>query len=130
MSGKEKMALLAECTRAFSHSVPNPELRDIRSVGDVAKFFRTPVDALNPYDLLIHAKPGELPSNLCVIPDGIRFKPGSVGPESLGPGGLFKGIPAYPGSSTTMSGLRARKKYGPGFKIDREWPYEVTLDKI
>lgn len=128
ISGVEKVTLLAECSKELSHAVPNSELKGLRNLEDVANFFRTPVDGLSPYERLVHAKPGELPENLCVIPDGIRFIPYS--PEAEGPDGLFGGVTAFPGHGTVVVGLRSRKKYGPGYKMDNEWPYEITLGKV
>ncbi|OQR67631.1 hypothetical protein BIW11_13403, partial [Tropilaelaps mercedesae] len=128
LSGTKKVTLIAECAKELSHAVPNPELKELRSVEHVAKFFRTRVDGISPYERLVHAKPGELPDNLHVIPEGIRFKP--FDPESQGPDGLFRGLTAYPGHGTKVVGLRSRKKYGPGFHMDAEWPYEITLGKV
>lgn len=128
LSGVEKAMLIAECSRQLSHAVPNSELKGLQNLEDVANFFRTPVEGLNPYEKLLNANPGELPDNLCVIPDGILFIPHS--PEAQGPDGLFKGLTAYPGHGTKVTGLRTQKKYGPGFRMDNEWPYEITLGRV
>lgn len=119
MTQPAKVRILAECVREFDHDVPNYELARIRTLGGVEHFFSIKVDGLNPYEKLL-AQKDKLPDNLHVIAEPIRFHPDTDT--------MFKGVTAYPGHGTQVSGLRTKKKYA-SWKTDKEWPYETHTSK-
>lgn len=69
----QKFALLHRCSEELQHSVPNSLLHTMKSLGDVRKFYETSVSTITPLDIL---KNMELPKNLHVQYDYIRFHPG------------------------------------------------------
>ena len=68
-----KFTLLSACHVAFEHGVPNSLLHTIGTLGDVYKFYGTPVCTTTPLDKM---RTMELPKNLHVQFEYHRFHPG------------------------------------------------------
>ncbi|KAK6638175.1 hypothetical protein RUM44_008603 [Polyplax serrata] len=112
----DKFALLNECFKEFNHCVPNSLLHTVTGVADIINFYETPVNTNVPYDELVKQ---DLPPNLNIQHDYIRFNPETDT--------LFKGISAFPQSSTIVTGLKTKKKY-KGYKADPPENYGGTAD--
>lgn len=80
------------------------------NIEDVIRFYETPVNAFLPLDELSTRK---LPPNLHIEHKYHRFNPEMDT--------MFKGVSAFPKSSTIVTGLKYRKKYA-GFEAKRSWP--------
>ncbi|CAH0604981.1 unnamed protein product [Chrysodeixis includens] len=105
-----KFSVLKACFEETGYDVPNSQLHTIETVDDLKKFYLTPVDTATPFDAL---KRMELPKNLHVQPDYVRFHPDKDT--------MFGGVSAFPKSSTIVTGLKARKKY-EGYTAKTSWP--------
>uniref|UniRef100_A0A1B6BYY2 Large ribosomal subunit protein mL50 n=1 Tax=Clastoptera arizonana TaxID=38151 RepID=A0A1B6BYY2_9HEMI len=99
-TAEKKFMLLNECFKEFNHGIPNSLLHTISTIGDVQKFYETPVVTTTPLDLM---KNLELPPNLHVNYEPVRFHPETDT--------MFGGKTAFPKSSTLVTGIRTRKKY-------------------
>ncbi|ODM87584.1 39S ribosomal protein L50, mitochondrial [Orchesella cincta] len=108
-----KYDLLSKLYNEFQHAVPNSMLHMMETVGDVVQFYCTPIEIHTPYEELIRNK-ANLPPNLHVQKDPIRFQPGTDTD-------IFDGQTAFNKSSTIVTGLRAKKKF-PGFQAKMTWP--------
>ena len=115
-----KVQLLTACIREFDHDIPNYQLAKLCTLGDVAKFFSTAVDGLDPFARLVSQR-DKLPENLHVIPNYTRFHPDHDT--------MFGGVSAYPGTGCTVTGLRTRKIY-ESWRQDPAWPYEIHTKKL
>ncbi|KAL3227701.1 hypothetical protein MRX96_003668 [Rhipicephalus microplus] len=111
-----KFRLLTRCISEFGHDIPSSELMNVKCVDDVVEYFSTPVEGLSPYESLVQRK-DQLPKNLHVIPNYVRFNPETDT--------FFGGVNAYPGTSTIVTGLKAKKKY-KGYTSSPTWPYITT----
>uniref|UniRef100_A0A023FRT7 Large ribosomal subunit protein mL50 n=1 Tax=Amblyomma parvum TaxID=251391 RepID=A0A023FRT7_AMBPA len=111
-----KFRLLTRCIKEFGHDIPNSQLMNVKCADDVVEFFSTPVEGLSPYELLVRQK-DQLPKNLHVIPNYVRFHPETDT--------FFGGVNAYPGTSTIVTGLKAKKKY-KGYVSSPTWPYTIS----
>jgi len=109
---KIKFEILSKAFEEFDHSPPNSMLYLMKTVGDVAKFYSTPISTVTPYDTLVN-KRDELPPNLHVQKEPLRFHPDTDT--------MFGGMTAFPKSTNIVTGLRAKKKY-KGFEAKRQWP--------
>ncbi|XP_071446898.1 large ribosomal subunit protein mL50 [Hetaerina americana] len=109
-NSQEKFDILAECHRAFKHSVPNSLLHTIVTFGDIAEFYQSPVTTTTPLDEM---KVMTLPPNLHIQHDYVRFHPDTDV--------MFGGVSAFPKSSTIVTGLKYKKKY-KGYKAKTSWP--------
>lgn len=124
----ERYQVFNACYEEFQHGIPNSLLFSIETVEDVKKFYATPVSTITPYDNL---KNIELPPNLHVQYDYHRFHPGEgVAHIILIVTNLFvsdtdtkfKGVTAFPKSSTIVTGLKYKDKY-KGHEQRETWPY-------
>ncbi|XP_069668637.1 uncharacterized protein mRpL50 [Periplaneta americana] len=104
-----KFQILNECSKEFQHSVPNSLLSTIYTMEDVVEFYKTPVHKIAPLDAM---KNMDLPENLHIQTEYHRFHPETDT--------LFKGISAFPRSSTIVTSIRYKKKY-KGFKAESPW---------
>ncbi|XP_037512699.1 uncharacterized protein LOC119389485 isoform X1 [Rhipicephalus sanguineus] len=111
-----KFRLLTRCISEFGHDVPSSVLMNVKCVDDIVEYFSTPVEGLSPYESLVQRK-DQLPKNLHVIPNYVRFNPETDT--------FFGGVNAYPGTSTIVTGLKAKKKY-KGYTSSPTWPYITT----
>ncbi|XP_023293760.2 39S ribosomal protein L50, mitochondrial [Lucilia cuprina] len=107
---EEKFKFLQACFTDFQHSVPNSQVHELKTVGDVIKFYETSVNTTVPYDAL---KQMQLPENLHIQYDYVRFNPENDT--------KFNGQTAFPKSSTLVTGLKYRGKY-EGHEAKRSWP--------
>ncbi|XP_014094238.3 large ribosomal subunit protein mL50 isoform X1 [Bactrocera oleae] len=107
---EEKFKFLDACFQDFQHSVPNSQIHELESIGDVVKFYETSVNTTVPYDALKNAK---LPENLHIQHDYVRFNPDTDT--------KFNGQTAFPKSSTLVTGLKYRGKF-EGYNAKRSWP--------
>lgn len=105
--------LFVACEQQLNHSVPNSLLCDIETIGDLKKFYETPVDTKTPLEALERL---DLPKNLHVRQEYIRFHPDTDT--------MFGGKTAFPKSSTIVTGLKYKKKY-PGHKQADPWIDEM-----
>ena len=108
IEGASKVQLLACLAESFSgHRVPNSLLHTMTSLDKVLTFYSTRVDMLSPYDRLEQGvRSGDLPSNLTVQVDPLRFDPDSSASKLD-----VDRISAFPRSSTILSTPEARKKW-------------------
>jgi len=107
----KRFSIFNACYTEFQHCIPNSLLHTIETIGDVAKFYATPVSTITPYDKL---KTMELPPNLHVQHEYHRFHPQTDT--------MFDGVTAFPRSSTIVSGLKYKDKY-KGHEQRETWPY-------
>lgn len=107
---EEKFKLLDACFLDFQYSVPNSQVHELQSIGDVVKFYETSVNTTIPYDALKNVK---LPENLHIQYEYVRFNPDTDT--------KFNGQTAFPKSSTLVTGLKYRGKY-QGYNAKRSWP--------
>ena len=84
----------------------------MKTVEDVIEFYKTPIKGISTLDDLSRRK-NELPSNLHVINDYIRFNPEKDT--------FFNGKDAYPKRPLTVTGIRGKQKY-EDIKVPFEWP--------
>ncbi|KAL3182950.1 hypothetical protein MRX96_006746 [Rhipicephalus microplus] len=112
----EEFRLLTRCISEFGHDIPSSELMNVKCVDDVVEYFSTPVEGLSPYESFVQRK-DQLPKNLHVIPNYVRFNPETDT--------FFGGVNAYPGTSTIVTGLKAKKKF-KGYTSSPTWPYITT----
>ncbi|CAG7730041.1 unnamed protein product [Allacma fusca] len=108
---KLKYDVLSRVSEELQHSVPNSLLQMFPTIGDVCKFYETPVRTTTPFDELINAK--DLPPNMYVQKEPVRFTEETSH--------YFGGITAFPRSSTIITGLRAKQKY-QAYKPKKQWP--------
>ncbi|XP_011872871.1 PREDICTED: 39S ribosomal protein L50, mitochondrial [Vollenhovia emeryi] len=104
-----RFELFVACEGEFKHSIPNSLLCTIESIGDLKRFYSTPVDSLTPYEAL---RKVDLPKNLHIQQDYHRFHPDTDT--------MFNGKTAFPQSSTLVTGIKYKKKY-PGHKQENPW---------
>uniref|UniRef100_A0A1I8NXB2 Large ribosomal subunit protein mL50 n=1 Tax=Stomoxys calcitrans TaxID=35570 RepID=A0A1I8NXB2_STOCA len=107
---EEKFKLLEACFSNFNHSVPNSQIYELKTVGDVIKFYEISVDTTVPYDALKHM---DLPENLHIQFDYVRFNSETDA--------KFNGQTAFPKSSTLVTGLKYRGKYASN-EAKHYWP--------
>ncbi|CAG0916044.1 unnamed protein product [Notodromas monacha] len=100
----QKWKFLHACDKAFNHRVPNSMLHRVNSPAETRDFYKTEIDVRNPLEM---TKDIDLPPNLHVIHEPTRFHPQTDT--------MFGGVSAFPGSSTIVTGLKARLKYA-GYK--------------
>ncbi|XP_060659963.1 large ribosomal subunit protein mL50 [Drosophila nasuta] len=106
----EKFKFLSACFEELQHSVPNSQVHELTTVGDVVAFYQQAVDTTVPLDAL---KRIELPENLHIQYEYLRFNPATDT--------KFNGKTAFPKSSTLVTGLKYRGKY-EGHEAKRSWP--------
>uniref|UniRef100_A0A023G4G5 Large ribosomal subunit protein mL50 n=1 Tax=Amblyomma triste TaxID=251400 RepID=A0A023G4G5_AMBTT len=111
-----KFRLLTRCIKEFGHDIPSSQLMNVKCADDVVEFFSTPIEGLSPYETLVKQK-DQLPKNLHVVPNYVRFHPETDT--------FFGGVNAYPGTSTIVTGLKAKKKY-KGYVASPTWPYTIS----
>lgn len=104
---KDKFAILNACFKELNHSVPNSLLHEVVCVNDIVEFYKTPVSTTTPYDDLKNRN--DLPPNLHIEYNYTRFNPETDV--------KFKGISAFPESSTIVTGLKYKSKY-KGFRAE------------
>ena len=103
---KNKYLLLNACFEELGHCVPNSDLFKINNIAKIIEFYKTPVKTITPYEEL---KKQNLPPNLHVQQDYVRFTEDTSD--------YFKGITAFPKSSTIVTSLKYKSKY-KGYKAD------------
>lgn len=108
-----RFKLFTACEKEFKYSIPNSLLHAIESIGDLKRFYSTPVDSRTPYEALGKI---DLPKNLHIQQDYHRFHPDTDT--------LFNGKTAFPKSSTLVTGLKYKKKY-PGHMQENPWLDEM-----
>ncbi|KAH8406866.1 hypothetical protein KR222_009562, partial [Zaprionus bogoriensis] len=106
----EKFKLLAACFQELQYGVPNSQVHELSTVGDVIAFYEQAVDTTTPLDAL---KRVELPENLHIQYEYLRFHPDTDT--------KFNGQTAFPKSSTLVTGLKYRRKY-EGHEAKSSWP--------
>ncbi|XP_036142999.1 39S ribosomal protein L50, mitochondrial isoform X2 [Monomorium pharaonis] len=108
-----RFKLFVACEEEFKHSIPNSLLYTIETVGELKRFYSTPVDSTTPYEALGRI---DLPKNLHIQQNYHRFHPDTDT--------MFNGKTAFPKSSTLVTGLKYKKKY-PGHKQENPWLDEM-----
>ncbi|XP_055342021.1 uncharacterized protein LOC129590693 [Paramacrobiotus metropolitanus] len=114
-----KFKFLTACEEMFSHAIPSPQLHDITSVDKAAEFYRTPVTGLN--GLTQFQRRTDLPPNMHVSYNPIRFDPDNDP--------YYGGVTAFPGRSSVIVGLKAKKMY-KGFQFQADWPKYMDTYKV
>lgn len=71
----QKFNLFQSCSKKIEHSIPSSMLHSIKTVEDVVTFYKTPIDSRTPLDKM---RTMELPENLHVQFDYVRFHPGEI----------------------------------------------------
>lgn len=84
----------------------------MKTVGDVRMYYLKEVQGNNSYHQLVNNSQ-QLPKNLYVIPEPIRFDAKTDT--------FFGGVSAYPGQSNEVTGLRLKKKF-PTSADNFVWP--------
>ncbi|XP_076661198.1 mitochondrial ribosomal protein L50 [Halictus rubicundus] len=112
----QRFQLFVACEKELQHSVYNSMLCSIETIGDLKKFYQTPVGSKTPLDMM---RDTDLPKNLHINYEYHRFHPDTDT--------MFGGKTAFPKSSTIVTGLKSKKKY-PGHQ--QEDPYLDQLLKI
>ena len=87
----------------------------MKTIGDVMRFYETPVRGVMTYERLVREQSKEqLPDNLHVVPETIRYDPNSE---------FLSGIDAFPGNPDLYveAGVREKIKYPP-MKQVVPWP--------
>lgn len=107
---EEKFKFLSACFQDLQHGVPNSQVHELTTVGDVIAFYQQAVDTTVPLDAL---KRIELPENLHIQYEYLRFNPETDT--------KFGGQTAFPKSSTLVTGLKYRRKY-EGHEAKQSWP--------
>jgi len=112
LEGDNKARVLNALSKAVGgHDVPNSLVHTIDSLDKALTFYSTPVDSATSYERMAAAQSrGELPPNLHVQVDPLRFNPEQA--LAQGRTGLLNTVTAYPKSSTILSTPEARKRYG------------------
>ncbi|EDV96524.1 39S ribosomal protein L50, mitochondrial [Drosophila grimshawi] len=106
----EKFKFLSACFEELQHGVPNSQVHELATVADVIAFYEQAVDTTVPLDAL---KRIDLPENLHIQYEYLRFHPETDT--------KFNGQTAFPKSSTLVTGLKYRRKYG-GHEVKQSWP--------
>lgn len=102
------------CAQRFSHEVPNSDLYLMKKVKDVVEFYCTPVEGTAPYERLVKIqKKDQLPANLHLLPDAVRYDPDS---------NFLKGLDAFPGTKEMPLRTLREKKVLPRLKTQIRWP--------
>ncbi|XP_029850430.2 uncharacterized protein LOC115332206 [Ixodes scapularis] len=109
-----KYKLLTKCIKEFGHDLPNSCLMRVRQVDDLVEYYSTAVEGVTPFDSLVRSE-NTLPPNIHAIPNYVRFHPETDT--------FFGGVNAYPGTSTIVTGLKAKKKF-KGHISKSSWPFE------
>ncbi|XP_011311954.1 39S ribosomal protein L50, mitochondrial isoform X2 [Fopius arisanus] len=102
------------CEKEFNYGIPSSRLYTMETIGDVRQFYKTPIVAALPFDLV---RKTELPKNLHIQYEYHRFHPATDT--------KFNGKTAFPYSSTIVTGLKYKKKY-KGHK--QKNPFEDTYE--
>ncbi|XP_037076537.1 39S ribosomal protein L50, mitochondrial-like [Pollicipes pollicipes] len=106
-----KHRLLVTCADRLGHHVTNSQLHQIRTLGDVMRYYATPVRTSTPLEQM---KEQDLPKNLHIQLDYVRFHPETDT--------KFGGVSAFPKSSTVVSSIKYKNKY-KGYTARKSWPY-------
>jgi len=101
-----RFKILSKCINQLDHDIPNSQLHKINTIGHLVSYFNEPVKTTTSMEELKHST--DLPPNLHIQHEYIRFHPETDT--------MFGGLSAFPGRSTIVTGLKARKKY-KGFKV-------------
>ncbi|XP_037933454.1 39S ribosomal protein L50, mitochondrial-like [Teleopsis dalmanni] len=107
---EEKFKFLEACFASFNHGVPNSQVHEVQTIGDVVDFYQRSVNTTVPYEAF---KNMELPENLHIQYEYLRFHPDTDT--------KFGGKSAFPKSSTLVTGIKYREKYA-GHIAKRSWP--------
>ncbi|CAN7987200.1 unnamed protein product [Ixodes hexagonus] len=108
-----KYKLLTKCIKEFGHDLPNSCLIRVNRVDDVVEYYATTVEGATAFDSLVKSQ-NKLPPNMHAIPHYVRFHPETDT--------FFGGVNAYPGTSTIVTGLKAKRKF-KGYTSKGSWPF-------
>ncbi|KAJ8927262.1 hypothetical protein NQ314_020313 [Rhamnusium bicolor] len=106
----QRFKVFTACSKEIGHTIPNSQLHDIETLGDVKFFYKTPVDTRTPLDKMRNMN---LPENLHIQFEYHRFHPDTDT--------AFGGITAFNESSTIVTGLKYKGKY-PGHVQKQKMP--------
>jgi len=110
LGGLVKCELLNEIGKALNHYIPNSMLHEMNSLDKVLHFYSVEITRESSYDRLESmSKKGELPPNLYIQLEPVRFDPKAA--EEDGNEQDVARITAYPRSSTIIVDPMNRKKY-------------------
>ncbi|KAG5446152.1 54S ribosomal protein L50, mitochondrial [Clonorchis sinensis] len=105
-SNAEKFRFLTACAEEFHHPVLNSYLHELCDVSAVIEYYQTPVESPDALYRLSERIGDDLPANLCIQTEPIRFNPNDTS---------FLKRTAFPGSSNVVSGLATSRRY-KGFR--------------
>uniref|UniRef100_A0A0N4UQH7 Large ribosomal subunit protein mL50 n=1 Tax=Dracunculus medinensis TaxID=318479 RepID=A0A0N4UQH7_DRAME len=105
--------LLDSLGKKLKHTIPNCELHRIKTLANVIDFYRLPVKNLTEYDSMVRGENGDLPKNLYMLENPVRFHPEDK--ESY-----HGGITAYPGVGGAVFGIRNQRIYRQ-FQPKKDW---------
>ncbi|KER31233.1 hypothetical protein T265_13035, partial [Opisthorchis viverrini] len=97
---------LTACAEEFHHPVLNSYLHELCDLSAVIEYYKTPVESPDALYRLSERVGDDLPANLCIQTEPIRFNPNDTS---------FLKRTAFPGSSNIVSGLATSKRY-KGFR--------------
>ncbi|ESO07273.1 hypothetical protein HELRODRAFT_170601 [Helobdella robusta] len=108
-----KFQILSSLIKEFNHDISNNELNNMKTLSDAVEYFSTEVKETSTYEDLASGKKTELPKNLHIQLEPLRFHPEKDT--------MFEGRTAFPGSNTIVSSLKYKRKY-QGYSTSREKP--------
>jgi len=110
LGGHVKCELLNAIGEALHHYIPNSMLHEMNSLDKILHFYSVEITKESSYDRLESmSKKGELPPNLYIQLEPVRFDPKAA--EEDGNEQDVARITAYPRSSTIIVTPESRKKY-------------------
>ena len=121
LGGQVKAELLNAISQELDgHFVPNSMLHEMVSLDKVLHFYSVEINKESSYDTLESmSKKGELPPNLFIQLDPVRFDPDAA--EEAGEEQDVARITAYPRSSTIIVNPENRKKYRDVIAKHQPW---------
>ena len=121
LGGQIKAKLLNEIAKELNgHIIPNSMLHEMSSLDKVLHYYSVEINKESAYDRLEKmSKEGELPANLYIQLDPVRFDPEAA--EEAGEEQDVARITAYPRSSTIIVNPENRKKYKDVIAKHQPW---------
>ncbi|OQV22337.1 hypothetical protein BV898_03835 [Hypsibius exemplaris] len=114
-----KFQFLTACEKAFSHPVPNSQLHEMRTIGNVFDFYMTPVSGTN--GLTQYQRMENLPPNLHINYEPTRFDPNNDP--------IYGGRTAFPHTHLFVTGLKYRKLY-QSRRAPTNWPKVLDMSPM
>lgn len=99
-----KFKILSAAIDYFDHDIPNCVLsQDINCIDDLVEYYETEVAETSAYEDLHAKNPENLPPNLHIQLEALRFNPETDN--------FFAGKTAFPGRDTIVTSIKYKRKY-------------------